>query len=78
MGYGPVIICNRKQSHYSDRIEYAKDLNPATSTFLSVVSLPLKSSDTQGMLLRFESTGKYAYAISKQVKVVYYYKVKES
>jgi hypothetical protein len=56
----PVIICNRKQGHYSviicemmnvNEIRY----NPATSTFfLSVVGLTLKSYHTQNMHLSIE------------------------
>ena len=78
----PVIICNRKQGHYNDRricemmtlneIHY----NLATSTFLKVVCLVLKSPHTQNMLLRIESTGRCTH--QKQVKVVCYYIEKES
>jgi hypothetical protein len=50
--------------------------NHATSTFLSVVSLILKSRHPQNMFLRIESSGRYAH--HRQVKVVYYYKEKES
>ena len=58
--YDLVIICNRKQGHYSDRricemmtlneIRY----NPATSTFLlvHVICLALKNPHTHSMLLR--------------------------
>ena len=75
--YDLVIICNRKQGHYSDRricemmtlneIRY----NPAASTFLLVVGLALKSPHTHSMLLRIESTGIYTH--HKQATVVYYY-----
>jgi hypothetical protein len=43
--YGPIIICNEEQGHYSDRRIYEVmtlneiRYNPATSTFLSVVGL---------------------------------------
>jgi hypothetical protein len=47
--------------------------NPARSTVLSVVCLPLKSSHTQNMLLFIESIGSYTGTHLKQVKVVYYY-----
>jgi hypothetical protein len=67
-----MLVCYRKHCHYSDRkICY----NPATSTFLLVVGLDLKSSHTQGMLLHIEST--WGYTHHKQVEVVYYYKEKE-
>ena len=78
-----MIICNRKQGHYSDRrtcemmsckseIRY----NPATSTFLLVVGLALKSPHTHGMLYRIESTERHTH--HKQVIVVHYYIEKES
>jgi hypothetical protein len=69
--YEPVIKCNRKQCHYSDRrICEMMTLNDiATSTFLSVVCLALKSSHTQNMPLRIESTGRYIN--NRQVEVVY-------
>ena len=80
--YDLVIICNRKQGHYSDRricemmtsneIRY----NPATSTLLLEDGLALKSSHTHSMLLRIESTGRYTR--HKQVIVVYYYIQRES
>jgi hypothetical protein len=80
--YVPVIFCNRKQGHYNNRrlckmmtlneIHY----NPATSIFLYVVCLVLKSPHTQNMLLRNESTGRCTH--HKQVKVVCYYIEKES
>ena len=70
-----VIICNRKQGHYSDRricemmtlneIRY----NPAASTFLLVVGLALKSPHTHSMLLRIESSGRYTH--HKHVIMVY-------
>jgi hypothetical protein len=50
--------------------------NPATSTFLSVVGVALKSFHTQNMLLRIELTGRYTH--HKQVKVVHCYIEKES
>jgi hypothetical protein len=68
--YGPVIICNRKQGHYCDRrICEMMTLNEIRSKPLSVVGLALKSSHTQNMLLRIESTCTH----HKQVKVEYYY-----
>jgi hypothetical protein len=63
--YELVIICNRKQGHYSDhRICEMMTLNeihynPATSTFLSVLGLAFKSSHNQNMLLLIKSTGSY-------------------
>ena len=79
-----VIICNRKQSHYSNRglcemmtlneIRYM--YNPTTSTFLLVVGLALKSPHTHSMLLRIKLTGRYTH--HKQVIVVHYYIEKES
>jgi hypothetical protein len=81
--YEPVIICNSKQGLvYSDRrICEIMTLNgirytSATSTFLTVVGLALKSSDTQPMLLCIDSTGRYTH--HNQVKVVHYYIEKES
>jgi hypothetical protein len=77
-----VIICNRKQVHYSYRkIREMMTLNeihynPPTSTFLSVVCLAMKSSHTQNTLLRIKATGRYTHY--KQVKVVYYYIEKEN
>ena len=66
-----MIICNRKQGHYSDRricemIRY----NPATSTFWLVVGLALKNHHTHGMPLRIESTERHTQ--NKQVIVVHY------
>jgi hypothetical protein len=49
--------------------------NPATSTFLSVVGLSLKSFCTQKWCVSIEPTGRYTQY--KQVKVVYYYIEKE-
>jgi hypothetical protein len=49
----------------SNEIRY----NLATSTFLSVVGLALKSYHTQNMLLRVESIGIFSH--HKQVKVTY-------
>jgi hypothetical protein len=72
-----VVICNRKQGHYSDRIIFEMMIlneihyNLATSTYLQVICLVLKSPHTQNMLLRIESTGRRTY--HKQVKVVCYY-----
>jgi hypothetical protein len=63
-----VIICNRKQGHYNDgricEIMILNEIhyNPATSTFLSVAGLALKSFHTQNML----------YTHHKQTNVVYY------
>ena len=77
-----VIICNRKQGHYSDRrickmvtlneIRY----NPATSTFLLVVGLALNNPHTHIMLWRIESTERHTH--HKQAIVVHYYIKKES
>jgi hypothetical protein len=44
--------------------------SPATSTFLLVVGLNLKSSHAQNMLLRIELTGRHIH--HKKVEVVYY------
>jgi hypothetical protein len=83
--YGSVMICNHKQGHYSDRRICDKDdfneihYNPATSTFTTfLVCLVLKSlhTDTQNMLLRIESSGRYTH--HKQAKVIHYYIEKES
>ena len=65
--YDLVIICNRKQGHYSDhRICEIMTLNetrynPATSTFWLVVGLALNSPHTHGMPLRIESTEKHTH-----------------
>ena len=77
-----VIICNRKQGHYSDRricemmilnkIRY----NPATSTFWLVVGLALKSPHTHDMALSIESIERHTH--HKHVIVVHYYIKKES
>jgi hypothetical protein len=77
-----VIICNRKQGHYNDRriceMMTLNEIhcNPATSTFLSVVCLVLKSLHTRNSLLPIESTGRHTH--HKQVKMVYYYIEKQS
>jgi hypothetical protein len=50
LAYGPVINCNRKQGHYSDRRIYdmiTSNEIPAILTFLSVVCIGLKSLHTQ-------------------------------
>jgi hypothetical protein len=49
--------------------------NPATFTFLSVVSFALKNSHTQKMFLRINSTGRYTH--HKQVNLEYYYTEKD-
>jgi hypothetical protein len=82
--YEPVIICNLKQGHYSHRricemmtlneIYY----NPAISTFLSVVGLAVKISQTHNMLLLIKLNGKYIHVHHKQMKVVYHHIYKES
>ena len=67
LAYGPVINCNSKQGHYSDRTICEMIIlneihhNFATSTYLQVVCLVLKSPHTQNMLLRIESTGRYTH-----------------
>ena len=64
-----MVICNRKQGHYSDRricemmtlneIRY----NTAASTFWLEVGLALKRPHTHSMLLRMESTKAHTYTI---------------
>ena len=77
-----MIICNRKQGHYSDRricvMMTLNDIryNPATSTCLLVVDFALKSPHTHDMLLRIESTERHTH--HKQVIMVHYYIEKES
>jgi hypothetical protein len=79
--YGPMIIYNNKQGHYSDhricKMMVLNEINHniATSTYLKVVCLVLKSPHTQNMLLRIESTGRHTH--QKKVKVVCYYIQKE-
>ena len=74
--YDLVIICNRKQGHYSDRrICETMTLNeicynPAISTFWLVVDLALKNHHTHGMPLRIESTERHTH--HKQAIVVHY------
>jgi hypothetical protein len=74
--YGPVLICNPKQGHYSDRriwkMMTMNDIhyNPATTTYLSVVCFVLKSPHTQNMRMRIESTGRYTHY--KHIRMVYY------
>jgi hypothetical protein len=81
--YGTVIICKCKQGHYSDRricqmmtlmnILY----NSATSNALQVSYLVLKKThQTQTLLLRIKSIGRYIH--HKELKVVCHYMEKES
>jgi hypothetical protein len=68
----PVIICNRKQGHYSNRRICEMTLNmilynPETSNYLSVVFLLLKCLHTLVYRITLETD------THKQVKVVYYY-----